>query len=602
MSPRKFDEHVLPILYLLALCVAEYANELTWVLYVPAVVLAVVFLAQMRTGTAHRLDVRLPEIGVSGLALLALPLISLFFSPDPYISLIEALGYVLLFALLMVTSSKPVETLTWGPLVVGIAMLPYVVQGIPQAFVENVNAHGGMHDSNLYAGYLTAGAAALVAVCFSKQFSNRQVLVGVTGLAAAVLVVGAYVGHSRGAWLALIVSTGLTLTVTKNQTQISAKKIALILVALGAVSLVCTTPKTERDIAQHDHYGQSTNSRLAMWDSTLRMIHDHPVKGVGFGLWHIAYPQYRTSADTDSAGYHAHNDYLEAFASGGIVGGTAVLCIPALWLYGLFLSRKVKIEDPWAFVGYGVAAGVLVLQAVVNFIYHDLSPSIVIGFSIGAMFAHTRQGRVTLKPRSIRNVAWAALTLIMTAWALLTYLAMVPTLILGAPHGDEARYFGKVMTPRALLFLAKANPLASAPYFTLGQESMLEGLKQSRGPEKAKDFKEAIRYFSLAETRQGVQAGTAYKRAMVTLLAPDMDEASRKQQALEILQTSLDKNPGYWPSVNAYVRLSAVQKKHEWALRVLTRAINAVPLYQRKNFITLRSELLSGRLDKQKFE
>ena len=602
MKPRKFEKHVLPILYLLALGVAEYANEMSWVLYVPAVLFAVVFLAQMRTGPAYGMNVRLPEIGVSGLALLALPLISLCFSPDPYISLIEALGYVLLFAFIMVTSSTPVEALTGGPLVAGIAMLPYVVQGIPQAFVEKVNAHGGMHDSNLYAGYLTGGAAALVALCFSKKFSNRKLLVGVAALAAAVLAVGAYIGHSRGACLALIVSTGITLTVTRNQTQISAKKIALILVALGALSLVCTTPKTERDIAQHDQYGQSTNSRLAMWDSTLRMIHDHPVKGVGFGLWHIAYPQYRTSADTDSAGYHAHNDYLEAFASGGIVGGLAVLCIPALWLYGLFLSRRVRVEDPWAYVGYGVAAGVLVLQAVVNFIYHDLSPSIVIGFSIGAMFAHTRQGRATLKPRPIRNVAWGALTFIMTGWVLLTYLAMVPTLILGAPHGDEAQYLGKVMTPRALLFLAKANPLASDPYFTLGQENMLEGLKQSRDADKAKDFKEAIRYFSLAETRQGVQAGTAYKRAMVTLLTPDMDKASREKQAIEILQTSLDKNPGYWPAVNAYVRLSAVQMKPERALLVLARATNAVPLYQRKKFITLRSELLSGQLDKQKFE
>jgi O-antigen ligase len=60
-------------------------------------------------------------------------------------------------------------------------------------------------------------------------------------------------------------------------------------------------------------------SRSDIWRASLRLAKDHPVVGVGFGGYWIAIAHYN-DASGKVAAQEAHNDYLELFASGGLIG------------------------------------------------------------------------------------------------------------------------------------------------------------------------------------------------------------------------------------------------------------------------------------------
>lgn len=596
-SSLKMDAFALSSLFMMTLGLCEYTSDIHWGMYVPALMLISVLLVQCRFTGAHILRFADLEVWVPCTSLIVLIGISAFLSADPYISLIEVESFTVLFIAIVVFSGRTNADLRAMLIAGALPMAIFAAQGLAQALTQHVNAHAALHDSNLFAAFLTAGVATLAGCAVSARVSGSRGYARLLWGAAALLGVGAYSAHSRGAWLAVTVSLALTLLVTRTQTRLTYRRILLVVTAVFIVGIACVTSKTERDVAQHDHYGQSTNSRLAMWRSTYNMIEAHPIAGVGFGLWHLAYPQFRTADDTDSAGYRAHNDYLEAWASGGVLGALSVASIPLLWATALLLSKRRKLQDPWLFVGVSTAGGVFVLQAAVNFIYHEPSVALYAGLTIGAMYAQLRGTRAIKQP-SLSNAAFcAAIPILVTVWALVTYLAMAPTLILRNPYGFEARYLGRLMEPRVLELLRRIDPLAADPDYALGQELMLDGIVSKTKIEKVEYLSRAFAHFTAAEKRQGIQASTSYKKAMIKLLMPGMREDSRQSQAVSLLEESLRRNPGYWPSVNAYARLLVTRGYTNEAIAVINRATSVVPLYQRRQFQSLKDEALTGKLE-----
>ncbi len=57
--------------------------------------------------------------------------------------------------------------------------------------------------------------------------------------------------------------------------------------------------------------------RLLVWKDTMKMVKDFPVFGAGFGTYRYAFPMYKTFPK-QSIWDHAHNDYIEFLAEGGI--------------------------------------------------------------------------------------------------------------------------------------------------------------------------------------------------------------------------------------------------------------------------------------------
>lgn len=86
--------------------------------------------------------------------------------------------------------------------------------------------------------------------------------------------------------------------------------------------------------SQMEIEGKYAGARLSIWGTTLRMIEDYPVFGVGQGNFQELYPLYRDK-DSDRVYGHAHNDLLNIAAYAGI---------PAMIFYlGFWIAMMRKI-------------------------------------------------------------------------------------------------------------------------------------------------------------------------------------------------------------------------------------------------------------------
>ena len=80
----------------------------------------------------------------------------------------------------------------------------------------------------------------------------------------------------------------------------------------------------------------SAGKRASMRRDTGHIFLDNPVSGTGLGTLQIVYPQYESLYDGKIVN-HTHNDYLEALAETGILGG---LC--CAWFLGVLLRESLK--------------------------------------------------------------------------------------------------------------------------------------------------------------------------------------------------------------------------------------------------------------------
>ncbi|MFI5058725.1 MAG: O-antigen ligase family protein [Candidatus Acidiferrales bacterium] len=180
---------------------------------------------------------------------------------------------------------------------------------------------------------------ALVPLAMGKVRRERWFLVGLF----AMLPMGAlFLSASRGG----IVSFGVELAalVLLMVLQRRAGKHALaggvvLLVAVLMVSWLGVKQILER-FSSLQTLEVSVGKRASMRGDTWRIFLDHPWTGTGLGTLQTVYPRYETLYDGKIVN-HTHNDYLEALAETGLLGG---LC--CAWFLGvLFLESQRRLRE-----------------------------------------------------------------------------------------------------------------------------------------------------------------------------------------------------------------------------------------------------------------
>ena len=136
-----------------------------------------------------------------------------------------------------------------------------------------------------------------------------------------------------------------------------------------------------------------TTGRAHFWSTSVKIIQDHPVLGVGLGAFHLAYTRY----DTRNGLFRleqAHNDYLQILTDAGIIGLLlGIFFVGALFRMGL---ERRESADPFR---RGVATGALaacfavLVHSFFDFTLHTTSNALL--FLVLAALA-TTNGRVEL--------------------------------------------------------------------------------------------------------------------------------------------------------------------------------------------------------------
>src|SRR5215468_1152656 len=193
---------------------------------------------------------------------------------------------------------------------------------------------------NHFAGFAElAFPVSLVPLILGKVRRERRFIIGLF----ALLPIGALLmSASRGGVVAFGVELLFVLSFVVLQKAGSKHLLAggvVLLAALSLVSWLGVRQVLSRFASLHT-MEVNEGKRASMRHGTWRLFLDHPLLGTGLGTLQLVYPPYETLYDGKIVN-HTHNDYLEALAETGILGG---LC--CAWFIGvLFFVALRSLEE-----------------------------------------------------------------------------------------------------------------------------------------------------------------------------------------------------------------------------------------------------------------
>jgi len=286
----------------------------------------------------------------------------------------------------------------WFLMTLGFAVSIF---GILQQFTFNGNLYwfrvmrsGGLPfgpyvNRNHFAGFAEIIIPmALVPLVLGKVRRERLFLVA---LFAVVPIVALLLCASRGGIVSFVVQMAilfLLLIVRRVQGKHMIVGGMVVLCAMLAVSWIGIQQVLAR-FSDVQALEVSSGKRAAMRAGTWRLFLDHPLLGTGLGTFETVFPPYDSLYDGKIVNY-AHNDYLQALAETGVIGG---LCCG--WFLGLVLRNALQgIAEPGSSFGQALnlsglvsCSGILV-HSLVDFNLHI--PANALLFFISAHLATVR--------------------------------------------------------------------------------------------------------------------------------------------------------------------------------------------------------------------
>jgi O-antigen ligase len=351
-------------------------------------------------------------------ALSAAPVRSLSF--DPYstrLALVQILALLVYFAaaLAFIDSPKRLRLIVRTIIIFGFVLAifgliqsytspnkVYWIRELPQAapFGPFINRHH-------FAGYMEMTLALCLGLLFSGAVEREKRPLYI--FAAAMMGIALIMTNSRGGIISLVALIFFLVLTTgfgrrhnhegeEKSTRVrtalvrAALALGIVIVLFAGVVLLGGEPALSR-IVGTVNADDPTTGRAHFWSTSLKIIQDHPVLGVGLGAFHLAYTRY----DTRNGLFRleqAHNDYLQVLTDAGIIG----LLLGIFFVGALFRSGFARRESADRFRS-GVATGALagcfavLVHSFFDFTLHTTSNALL--FLVLAALA-TINGRVEL--------------------------------------------------------------------------------------------------------------------------------------------------------------------------------------------------------------
>jgi O-antigen ligase len=523
------------------------------------------------------------------------------FSPNAELAFSESQAFLFFILTLLATANSPVNVVLNSLKVLVLVASAFALCGIFGEHTNGLYAHGPFDDTNLF-GALMLSALVLAATFLQQAYRSESKLRSVMwGLVSAILAIAAYQSHSRGAWAAGIVAVLASLFVFRARLTLSRKAIVTVAAVIIALGVGAMAAKTMSDLGQHNGLGASANSRISILKSTVHMIEEHPIAGVGWGAWSSVYPSYRLVSDTDSAGTRAHNDYLEGWASGGLLGLGELLAIPAILFVGIRRARRAFEANAWVLAGMTAAASVLVLQASVNFIFHQAGIAILAGTLLGGIFAFARYNAISTNRKyaasPLRQLAGLGILAAGAYLAVVPFFSALPARIIEQPLSKEGVQFGWLMTDSNLHLLSELYPISSIPPFAAGHKEMIAGLLEKHDGAKRKEHLDrALSYFEQGKRRNALDPTFDLREGLIDWVYPGLTGVERYTRSTESLEHALTLNPANYPATQAYVDLQARYGYPDKARQAIDRAEAASPAGGRKLYEDLWGLVISAKV------
>jgi O-antigen ligase len=280
--------------------------------------------------------------------------VSMAFSPDPWLSLGETKQLVLFLIVPLVyrfaTGQRAVTMIT---VILSFAAASATI-GIVQYSILHFDNLGQRPQGTLghymtYSGLLMLVlSAALARILFGRRERVWAAAV-VPALAVAIALT-----LSRSAWVGACAAAALLLSLKDFRLLAVLPIVAAIFFAVAPATLM------KRFVSIFDVNDPSRRDRVAMLREGEHMIRAHPLVGVGPNMVQTVYPQYRDPGAVNNVNPHLHNVPLQIAAERGLPA-------LAIWLWfvvslGVSLARRVR-EPHTRFLAASALAAVTAMLA-----------------------------------------------------------------------------------------------------------------------------------------------------------------------------------------------------------------------------------------------
>ena len=292
-----------------------------------------------------------------GLIVIGLLQLTFRWSANPFFTRVELLRFGVYFIVFFLTAQafrqrEDLVKLAWFLVLLGFSVsLLGIIQLFTspdriywmRSFPQSGAVFGSYVNRNHFAGFVELVAPVGLALLVFRGI--RRELFAITGLLTIIPVGALILSGSRGGIVCFAFEVAvLALLARTHKGQRGATMIAVAFVGLASIALIAWlgAGKAIERFSKTRIGDVSRSRRASMFRGAERIFLDHPVKGVGLGTIVTVFPGY-------DAGYdglvvdHVHNDYIEALAETGILGG---LCgVAFLWLVFTGARRSFVVEQ-----------------------------------------------------------------------------------------------------------------------------------------------------------------------------------------------------------------------------------------------------------------
>ncbi len=220
-------------------------------------------------------------------------------------------------------------------------------------------------------------------VLFGKDVSNRKWLI----VPVVLTILGLLGSQARSA----ILGFGAAVVIFIILAEKSIRKYLIIVVLAGSIALLLVVPGlTERFMlvfSQHSDYNEGP--RLRLWQTSVKIVEDNPVFGVGQGNFGLVFDKYKVPGLYKSTA-HPHNDFLSVAVDGGLVTLAAYLVLWGVIIWQMIrMIRKSEANEKLLWLpraGLALTAGICFAGLFQNYM-SDAEVGGAVWFSLGLVFS-----------------------------------------------------------------------------------------------------------------------------------------------------------------------------------------------------------------------